>query len=399
MAQFQFEAKSMSGQIVRGQVDGSSESEVRVRLRAQKLVPIKVVMRGATGAKSGNRVKTKDLQIFTKQLSTLLNAGIPIVQSIETLARSVSASGLANTLNRVVEDLSSGKRLGDAFAAHPRVFDHFYVNMVRAGEEGGVLDTILNRLSDYIEKSVKLTSKIRSAMVYPSLIIFVSIAVISIIMVFVIPKFQEMFSGMGADLPTLTLHVIGVSDFFVKYWYLIFGSMAGSIYGFFAYKQTPTGKVVVDNLLIKIPLIGSVIQKGGISRFCRTLSTLLGAGVGIMESMEIASKTVGNTNLEHAFMRSREAMSQGKSMTVTLAREKYVPAMVTQMIGVGEQTGALDGMLSKIADFYDQEVDSAVNALTSAMEPILMIVLGGIVGTLVIAMYLPIFKLASVVGG
>lgn len=398
MGQFQFEAKSLSGQTVRGLIDGSNDAEVRVKLRAQKLIPVKIIQKGAPKG-SSNKVKTKDLQIFTKQLSTLLNAGIPIVQSIETLARSVSGAGLANTLNRVIEDLSSGRRLGDAFAAHPKVFDSFYVNMVRAGEEGGVLDTILIRLSDYIEKSVRLTSKIRSAMVYPSLIIFVSFGVIAVIMTFVIPKFQEMFSGMGQDLPALTQHVISISKFFVSYWWAIIGGMVGSIYGLIQYYGTREGKNTIDRLLIRIPLIGTVIQKGGISRFCRTLSTLLGAGVGIMESMDIASRTVGNKILEDAFLRAKEAMSQGKSMTVTLSREKYVPAMVTQMIGVGEQTGALDNMLAKVADFYDQEVDSAVGALTSAMEPILMIVLGGIVGTLVIAMYLPIFKLASVVSG
>lgn len=398
MGQYQFEAKSLSGQTVRGMIDGANDAEVRVKLRAQKLIPVKIVSRGASRS-STNKVKTKDLQIFTKQLSTLLNAGIPIVQSIETLARSVSGAGLANTLNRVVEDLSSGKRLGDAFAGHPRVFDNFYVNMVKAGEEGGVLDTILIRLSDYIEKSVKLTAKIRSAMVYPSMIIFVSFGVIAVIMTFVIPKFQEMFSGMGQDLPALTQHVIAISKFFVAYWYLIIGGIVGGIFGLIQFYRTPNGKIAIDNVLIQIPLIGAVIQKGAISRFCRTLSTLLGAGVGIMESMDIAARTVGNKNLEDAFLRAKEAMSQGKSMTVTLTREKYIPAMVTQMIGVGEQTGALDNMLAKVADFYDQEVDSAVGALTSAMEPILMIVLGGIVGTLVIAMYLPIFKLASVVGG
>lgn len=402
MPRFNFEAKAPSGQTVKGQVDAENEAEVRVRLRAKNLIPIKIDSKG-TGLKKmgglGGGVKAKDLQIFTRQLSTLLSSGIPVVQSLETLGRSVNSKSLANTINRVVADLGNGRRMGESLAVHPKVFDTFYVNMVKAGEEGGVLDTVLARLAEYIEKSVKIVGKIKGAMVYPTVILAVAFLVIAIIMIFVIPKFQQMFSGMGQELPELTQMVIKLSDFFVAYWWAIILGIAGVIYGLINYYKTPSGKKQIDAFLLRTPLIGNVLIKGGIARFSRTLATLLGAGVGIMESMEISSKVSGNHLLEGAFMRAREAMANGKSMTSTLTREKYIPQMVTQMIGVGEQTGNLDSMLGKVADFYEEEVDVAVGALTSAMEPLLMVVLGGIVGTLVIALYLPIFKLASVVGG
>ncbi len=403
MASFVFEAKSMTGKSLKGEIEASNEAEARVKLRAQKLIPVKVTSKEERAALSKSygvkKVKAKDLQILTRQFSTLLGAGIPVVQSLEVLAKGSKNVSLANTLQEVVNLIGSGKRLGDALAQYPLVFDTFYVNMVKAGEEGGVLDIVLDRLAEYIEKNVKLTGKIKGAMIYPAAIIVVAFLVIAAIMIFVIPNFEELFASMNQELPALTQYVVDASRFFVSYWYIIFGGAGFAIFLLRNYYRTPDGKNTVDAILIDVPLIGDVIQKGAIAKFSRTLSTLVAAGVGIMESMDIAARVAGNIVLEQAFFRAKDAISQGKSMTVPLSKEKYVPSMVTQMVGVGEQTGALDTMLSKIADFYEDEVDASVGALTAAMEPLLMVVLGGIIAVLVIAMYLPIFNMAGAMAG
>ncbi len=403
MASFVFEAKSLTGKNLKGEIEAANEAEARVKLRAQKLIPIKIVSKEekASIMKSYGvkKVKSKDLQILTRQFSTLLGAGIPVVQSLEVLSKGTKNISLANTLQDVVNLIGSGKRLGDALGQYPLVFDNFYVNMVKAGEEGGVLDVVLDRLAAYIEKSVKLAGKIKGAMIYPIAIVVVAFIVVAAIMIFVIPKFEELFSSMNQELPALTQMVTDMSRFFVSYWYFIFGGVGGFVFLVNNYYRTPDGKNTIDAILIDVPLIGSVIQKGAIAKFARTLSTLIGAGVGIMESMEISCKVAGNVVLEAAFTRAKDAIQQGKSMTVPLSKEKYVPPMVTQMIGVGEQTGAMDTMLGKIADFYEDEVDAAVGALTAAMEPILMVVLGGIIAVLVIAMYLPIFNMAGAMAG
>ncbi len=403
MASFVFEAKSMTGKSLKGEIEASNEAEARVKLRAQKLIPVKVTSKEERAALSKSygvkKVKAKDLQILTRQFSTLLGAGIPVVQSLEVLAKGSKNVSLANTLQEVVNLIGSGKRLGDALAQYPLVFDTFYVNMVKAGEEGGVLDIVLERLAEYIEKNVKLTGKIKGAMIYPAAIIVVAFLVIAAIMIFVIPNFEELFASMNQELPALTQYVVDASRFFVSYWYIIFGGAGFAVFLLRNYYRTPDGKNTVDAILIDVPLIGDVIQKGAIAKFSRTLSTLVAAGVGIMESMDIAARVAGNIVLEQAFFRAKDAISQGKSMTVPLSKEKYVPSMVTQMVGVGEQTGALDTMLSKIADFYEDEVDASVGALTAAMEPLLMVVLGGIIAVLVIAMYLPIFNMAGAMAG
>lgn len=407
MAKFSYEAKSSNGQETRGEIEARNEAEARIRLRAQRLMPTRispVAAGGAVGAggvkkpASGGGVKPKDLQIFTRQLSTLLSSGVPIMQAMDTLAQGSRSRGLNFALMAIVADISRGRRLGDSLAEHPRVFDRFYVNMVRAGEESGNLDQILIRLSEYIEKSVKIKGKIKGAMVYPLVILTVALGVVVMLLVFVIPKFQSLFANSGTELPALTKLVVAMSKFVIHYWYIMISAVVGGVYGIMSYYKSEAGRPVCDSFLIEVPFIGDLIQKGAVARFTRTLSTLLGSGVGILEALDISSRVVENAVVERAIIRSKESISEGKSLTVPLAKEKYIPHMVTQMIGVGEQTGNLDQMLSKVADFYEDEVDVAVTALTSILEPVMMVVLGGIVAFFVIAMYLPIFNLAGSVG-
>lgn len=404
MARFQFQAKGANGKEFRGEIEATSEAEARVKLRAQRLVPLRLVPKENKASASkklglGGRIKHKDLQIFTRQLATLLGSGIPIIQSLDVLAKGARTPVLKNALNEIVASVSQGKRFAEALGEHPKVFDRFYVNMVRAGEESGGLDLVLNRLAMYIEKSVKVASKIKGAMMYPAIIVLVACGVIFAILFFVIPKFEDLFKSAGQNLPALTQHVVNASQFLQSYWWAIGGGIFAFVVVFVNWYRTEPGKALCDAVLIELPIMGDLVQKGAVARFTRTLATLLGSGVGIMEAMEIASKVVGNVCVEQALIRARDAIAEGKSISVPLAKEKYIPGMVTQMMGVGEQTGNLDQMLNKIADFYEDEVDVAVGALTSMMEPLLMVVLGGIIAVLVVAMYLPIFNMAGAVGG
>lgn len=403
MARFSFEAKGANGQNYHGDIEAANEAEARVKLRAQRMTPLKVVAKGGSAggsrkSKGGGKVKAKDLQIFTRQLSTLLQAGIPILQSLDSLAKGTRAPVLKAATADIMLNVQKGKRFADALSDHPKVFDKFFQNMIRAGEESGGLDQILNRLAVYIEKSVKIQGKVKGALFYPVAILFVAALVVTAILVFVIPKFKELFESSGQELPGITVFVMSMSAFVMSYWYLLIAGAVGLFYGFKMYRETPAGTAQIDDIILKSPVLGDVVQKGAIARFSRTLSTLLASGVGIMEALDIASKTVGNVTIEKAILRAKVAIQEGKSITVPLSKEKYIPSMVVQMIAVGEQTGNLDSMLSKIADFYEDEVDAAVGAMTSLMEPLLMVFLGGVVGFLVIAMYLPIFKLANGVG-
>lgn len=405
MSKFRYRAKAASGQAVHGEVEAKSEAEARVILRSQRLTPLTVVPKTAafvaTKSKGGfrGRIKTKDLQVFTRQFSVLINSGIPILQALEILAQGMPDPFFKRVLNAVIDDVRQGRRLGVAMGSHPGAFDRLYVNMVRAGEEGGVLDVVLDRLAVYIEKAAKIKGKVLGALWYPAAIIVVAIGVITAILVFVIPKFTEMFAAGGKQLPALTQMVVNLSNLLVSQWYVFLSVVVGLVVFGLQFSRTENGQRVLDQILIKIPLIGSLIQKSAIARFSRTMSTLLSSGVGILEALEIAARTVGNSLIEKAILRARDVVAEGKSITVPLSREKFMPEMVVQMIGVGEQTGAMDTMLSKVADFYEDEVDIAVSALTSVIEPVLMVVLGGIVAVLVVSMYLPIFTMSSNFGG
>ncbi|MBL7687954.1 MAG: type II secretion system F family protein [Bdellovibrionaceae bacterium] len=399
MAKFVFEAKDPRGRMFRGELEAPDEAQARVKLRAQRLVPVKLAkaeQQVATAKKIGGRgVPLKDLQVFTRQLSTLLASGIPILQSLEVLSQSARSPALQIALKEMTLEINRGRRFGEAMAEHPRVFDRFYVNMVKAGEESGNIDQILNRLAVYIEKAAKISSKVKGAMVYPVAILIVAALVVSGLLIFIIPKFEALFAASGQELPGLTKMVVDASKILIKYWWLIIGGTVGGIFLGMNYYRSPEGKKTIDSVAIDIPVIGDLIIKAAIARFTRTLSTLLGSGVNIMEALDIASKVVGNHVIESSLLRAREAIAEGKSLTVPLAKEKYIPNMVTQMIGVGEQTGAIDQMLAKVADFYEDEVDNAVSAVTSLMEPLMMVFLGGIVAVIVVAMYLPIFNMAG----
>lgn len=399
MSIFLFTAKTADGRSVKGEVDAPNEAEARVKLRAQKLIPTKIQAKSAAGKKSGinvgGSIPSKDLQIFTRQFATLVNSGIPIVQGINMLADGTKNLTLKASLQAIRDDIAKGKRLAEAMLGFPKIFNHMYCNLVRAGEEGGVLDTILNRLATYIEKAENIKQKVKGALFYPVAILFVAALVIAIIMLKVVPKFEELFKSTGRELPALTQTVIDMSHFIGDYWYLIIASVFGFITLFKFYYSTKEGKLVIDQIMLKIPIFGALVQKSEIAKFSRTLSTLLASGVSLMDALEIASQTVSNQVISDTLQACRHDISEGKSIVSPLAKNKYIPDMVVQMIGVGEQTGALDVMLDKIAVFYEEEVDYAVTAVTSMIEPLMMVFLGGSIAFLVVALYLPIFDLAG----
>ncbi len=407
MARYMFQAKAANGQIQTGQIEASDEAEVRAKLLAKNMTVLRIALAaksGAGGASSGpglfdKKVPSKDLQIFTRQFSTLINAGIPVVDSLKLLAEGKRNLMIKEAAGKVKTLIESGKRLGDGMAASPLVFDRFYVNMVRAGEEAGILDGILLRLSSYMEKSEKLKKQVSSAMFYPAAIIFVAIIVIAGILVFVIPRFQELYQGAGKELPLITQIVVNVSQFFITKWYLVILGIVGTPIGLMQYYNTEEGKNNFDRIFIKLPVFGELIQKSSVARMTRTLSTLLSSGVGVIEAIDIAAKTAGNKVIEDALVRCKESVTQGRPFATPLQKEPMVPDMVGQMIAIGEQSGTLDTMLGKIADFYEDDVENAVKAMTSLIEPLLMVVLGGVIAFLVVAMYLPIFDMANVATG
>jgi type IV pilus assembly protein PilC len=406
MALFDFQAKADDGRIVKGELDASNEFEARVRLRAQRLTPLKVEgKKGATGLKmpklkfGGESVSLKDLQVFTRQFAVLVGAGVPIVQSIEAMSRGARSPGMTSVLKSVCAEVERGRRLAEALGTKPYVFDRLYINLVRAGEEGGVLETVLNRLAEYIETTVKLRGKVKGALFYPAAIIVVAIIVVSFILVFVVPKMASMFKSSGQELPALTLWVIGASDFIAHYWYFMLAVLVAIPLLLKSYYETDDGRKVMDAIFIEIPVFGDLIKKAAIARFSRTLSTLLSSGVRIIDALEIASATTGNWMIEKALLNAKDQVSKGKTLAEPLLKIPYFPNMVTQMISIGEQTGNIDQMLGKVADFYEDEVENATDAMTSLMEPILMVVLGGIIAVIVVAMYLPIFNMANTVGG
>ena len=349
-------------------------------------------------AKSLGSVKAKDLAIFTRQFSVMIDAGLPLVQCLEILGAQQADKGFQKIIAAVRSDVEQGATLQTALSKHPKAFTDLYVNMVGAGETGGILDLILQRLSGYIEKSVKLTGKVKGAMTYPITVIVIAVTVVGIIMVKVIPVFSAMYEGMGSALPAPTQVCIGLANISIHYSYLlvIFGVLM--YLGIRNYYKTTAGHLVLDTLILKIPIIGDMLRKVAVARFCRTLGTLTSSGVPILEGMEITARTAGNMVIQNAIMKSREAVEQGRNIAGPLAETKVFPPMVIQMVGVGEATGALDAMLSKVADFYEDEVDNAVAAMTSMMEPLIIAILGGVIGFIVVAMYMPIFNLANVMG-
>lgn len=402
MATFVWTGRTPKGTMQKGEVVAKNRDEVIALLRKQsilvtsvqqKMGEISISLPGFKG-----KVKEKDIVIFTRQLATMIDAGLPLVQCLEILSNQTDNKVFAKAIAEIRSDVEAGSTYADALKKHPKIFDDLYVNMVAAGEAGGILDTILNRLAKYIEKAMKLKKQIKGAMIYPSTIVSVAVIVITVLMIWVIPTFASIFTDMGGALPLPTQIVIGASHFMKSN--IIYMAIGAIVFGFLfrAYYRTQKGRRVIDHLALKLPVLGDLIQKASVANFTRTLGTLISSGVPILEALIIVARTAGNKVIEEAILFARQSISEGKTIAEPIGKAKVFPPMVVQMIAVGETTGALDAMLSKIADFYDDEVDAAVAALTSLLEPMLMIFLGVTIGFIVVAMYLPIFKLGSVVG-
>lgn len=397
---FQWSGKTAKGTIESGEMSAGTKDEVIAQLRRKNIVATIVNEKAKKVGKIsfGGRVKDKDIVVFTRQFATMIDAGLPLVQALEILSSQVENKTLSKTLQQVKADVESGATYADALRKHPRVFTELYVNMVAAGEAGGILDTILNRLASYIEKAMKLKKKVKGAMVYPGVVTTIAIGVIAVIMIFVVPTFSKMFASMGGTLPLPTRLVVDLSHFIAGPGGLLtLGAIVAFVIFIVQIRRTEKGKHTIDKILLKLPIFGTLINKVSVAKFTRTLGTLVSSGVPILDGLEITAKTSGNKVVEYAIMDVRKGVMAGKTLAEPITKAKVFPPMVTHMIAVGESTGALDSMLSKIADFYDDEVDSAVNNLTAMMEPMLMVFLGGAVGFIVIAMYLPIFKLITLI--
>lgn len=405
MPKFNWEARTRTGGTQKGVIEAATVDAVEAQLKKYGFsnISIKAESKGI-GFKlpkfgGGGKIEEKDLVVFTRQFSTMIDSGLPLVQCLDILASQQENKTFQDILYKVKDSVESGSTFADALGKHPKAFDQLFVNLVAAGEIGGILDTILTRLAAYIEKSMKLKKQIKGAMVYPITIMSIAVIVVGVILVFVIPTFAKMFADFGGELPAPTKLVIALSDFLVKYLVVIIGAIYAAIWGIKKYYATPLGRKNIDRFALKAPIAGPLIRKVAVAKFTRTLGTMVSSGVPIMDGLEIVAKTAGNKIVEEAIYSVRQAISEGKTMAEPLAACGVFPPMVVQMISVGEATGAMDAMLNKIADFYDDEVDDAVGAMTSMMEPLLMVFLGTTVGGLVVAMYLPIFKLAGAVGG
>jgi type IV pilus assembly protein PilC len=398
MPTFTYTARDVKGQMQQATIEAPNRDEVMNQLRKQKLQVIKVDEGAAEKKKRSGAIKMRDIVIFTRQFSTMINAGLPLVQALSILSEQSENPALKDITKQVVYDVESGNTLADAMRKHPKAFNELYVNMVSAGEAGGILDTILLRLAVFIEKNDALARKVKGAMIYPSVIFSVAGIAISALLFFVIPTFQKMFEEAGVPLPVPTRVVIGMSKFLQYYWWAIGLSAFIGSRVFKKWHATPAGTMAVDRLLLRLPVLGDVVRKSAVSRFTRTLGTLISSGVSILEGLEITAKTSGNRVIHDAIMESRASIAGGDTISAPLKKSQVFPPMVISMINVGEQTGGLDEMLTKIADFYDDEVDAAVGGLMAMMEPMMIVFLGIVVGGMVVAMYLPIFDMVSTAG-
>lgn len=398
MPAYAWKGKNRLGEVQEGIIVSDSKDAASGTLKRNGIQVLSIKAQQAKGTKSVGKVNQKDLAIFTRQFSVMIDAGLPLVQCLEILGSQQEDKGFAKVIDNVRQDVEQGSTLQAALSKHPKAFTDLYVNMVGAGESGGILDVILQRLSIYIEKAVKLTAKVKSAMTYPIAVISIAVIVVVVIMVKVIPVFSAMYEGLGSSLPFPTRVCIGFSNILIRYSYLVIAFLAIVWVGVKQYYKTTAGHLQLDMLMLKIPVLGDLLLKVAVARFCRTLGTLISSGVPILEGMEITARTAGNVVIQNGILKAKEAVEQGRNISTPLAETKIFPPMVVQMVGVGEATGALDAMLAKVADFYEDEVDNAVSALTSLMEPIMIGVLGGIIGFIVVAMYMPIFGLADAFG-
>jgi type IV pilus assembly protein PilC len=400
MPSYEWKGRDRHGNPQTGVLIGDTKDGVIAALRKQQIVVTTVKEKGKEIAlpKFGGGINSKTIAVFTRQFSVMIDAGLPLVQCLEILGQQQDNKAFQKVLLQVRQDVEAGLSLAEALRKHPQAFDDLYVNMVAAGEAGGILDTILQRLAIYIEKSVKLKSQVRSAMIYPVAVVTIAVIVVYVILWKVIPVFASLFEGLGASLPFLTQFVVNLSNFVGNFWWLILLIVFGTLFGLRQYYLTEGGRYQIDKILLKLPVLGMLLRKIAVARFCRTLGTLLSSGVAILESLDITARTSGNAVIEEAILIVRKEVEEGRSIADPLGRTEQFPPMVCQMIAVGEQTGAMDTMLSKIADFYEDEVDSAVEGMMSLMEPVIITILGVVIGVIVVAMYLPMFSLISQIG-
>ncbi len=395
---FLWEGTDKKGKKVKGQMLAGGQAQVSAQLRRQGITVVKVRKQSALFART-KKITDKDVTLFTRQLATMMKAGVPLLQAFDIVARSHNNPSMQNLLAEVKADIEKGSSMSQAFARHPLQFNTLYCNLVNAAEQAGILDAVLDRLATYQEKILAIKSKIKSALTYPIAVLTVAFIVTAVIMIFVVPSFKSLFTSFGADLPAPTLVVIAISNFFVAYWWAIFGAIGGGLYGFFeAWKRSSKMKMFMDRLFLRLPIFGPVIEKATIARWTRTLSTMFAAGVPLVEALDSVGGAAGNQVFVEATQKIRSEVATGTALTVAMQNGGIFPTMVLQMAAIGEESGSLDAMLGKVADFYEAEVDDAVENISSLMEPLIMVILGVLIGGLVIAMYLPIFKLGSVVG-
>jgi type IV pilus assembly protein PilC len=392
---FEWEGKDRNGKVVRGELRAGGEAMVSATLRRQGILVNKVKKRRASG---GSAIKQKDIAVFTRQLATMMRAGVPLLQAFDIVARGATNPRLTRLLNDIRQDVETGTSLSSAFRKHPMYFDALYCNLVEAGEAGGILEALLDRLAVYQEKTVAIKNKIKSALTYPVAVMVVAFIVVAVIMIFVVPAFEDVFKSFGADLPAPTLVVIAMSKFFVSYWWAIFGAIGGGLYFFLqTWKRSEKMQKRMDRLLLKIPVFGDLLYKSAVARWTRTLSTMFAAGVPLVEALDSVGGASGNAVFLEATEQIQRDVSTGAALTTSMQTTAIFPTMVLQMASIGEESGSLDHMLAKAAEFYEDEVDEAVKALSSLMEPFIIVILGGLIGGIVVSMYLPIFKLGQVV--
>ncbi|HET6347869.1 MAG TPA: type II secretion system F family protein [Candidatus Krumholzibacteria bacterium] len=396
-----WKGRSPSGELLSGEYQTENKDELVSYLRKRKIIITSVREKSSKVAlkmPGKTRVSVKDISVFTRQFATMINAGLPMVQCLDILSQQTEKEFFRTSIARIMTDVEGGSTLGEAMGRHPKIFNNLFVNMVEAGEAGGILDVILNRLAIFLEKLDQLQRKVKSALTYPAVVACVATGATAFMLIFIIPTFAKMFTDFGGELPLPTRIVIGISDFLRGFWWALGAGIAGAVVGFQRYYKTDAGRLAVDKFMLKIPVLGTVVRKGSVARFTRTLGTLISSGVPILQGLEITARTAGNRVVENAVLATRESISQGNTISEPLKACGVFPPMVTQMIAVGEQTGALDEMLDKIASFYDSEVDTAVDSLTAIIEPVMIVIMGVVVGGMLIAMYLPMFKLVTVVG-
>jgi type IV pilus assembly protein PilC len=393
-AVFSWEGKDKAGKIIRGELRAATETVVRTTLRRQGIMVTKVKKMGAG---KGGKVTDKDITLFTRQLATMMRAGVPLLQAFDIVSKGASNPAVGKLLQDIKTDVETGSSLNQAFRKYPLYFDQLYCNLVEAGEQAGILDALLDRLATYKEKTQAIIGKIKSALFYPVAVLVVAFVVTAAIMIFVVPAFKSVFASFGADLPGPTLVVMAISEYFVAYWYIIFGGVGGGVYFFlYTWKRSIPMQIFMDRLALRLPIFGEVIRKATIARWTRTLSTMFAAGVPLVEALDSVGGASGNYIYKEATKQIKAEISTGSSLTVAMQNVNVFPSMVIQMIAIGEESGQLDTMSGKVADFFEAEVDDAVDALSSLMEPLIMVVLGGLIGGIIVAMYLPIFKLGAV---